>query len=134
METNFLFPSRDNTKLDYEVLSKVVQSGHSRIPVYKNVEVPDLTTIGKTRVIKKILGTMLVKNCVLLDPEDATPISSIPINTTFPSVPQVSACICTDAVDTTNRLSVPGRTTLKHAERFQGRVSRFPLSVMKPFQ
>lgn len=64
-----VFMLEDTTKLDYEVLSKVVQSGHSRIPVYHSVEVPDLTGVGKTRKIKKILGTMLVKNCVLLDPE-----------------------------------------------------------------
>lgn len=40
------------------------------------------------RTIKKILGCLLVKNCVLLDPEDATPILSIPMNASFPSVPQ----------------------------------------------
>jgi len=64
-----VFMLEDTTKLDYEVLSRVVQSGHSRIPVYHTVEIPDLTGVGKTRKIKKILGTMLVKNCVLLDPE-----------------------------------------------------------------
>ena len=83
-----VFMLEDTTKLDYEVLSRVVQSGHSRIPVYKNVEIPDITKIGKTKMIKKILGTMLVKNCVLLDPEDATPIMSIPMSTLLPTVPQ----------------------------------------------
>ncbi|KAL7414512.1 hypothetical protein BDY24DRAFT_26127 [Mrakia frigida] len=83
-----VFMLEDTTKLDYEVLSKVVQSGHSRIPVYHSVEVPDLTGVGKTRKIKKILGTMLVKNCVLLDPEDATPIMSIPMSTLLTTVPQ----------------------------------------------
>lgn len=61
----------DTAKLDYEVLVKVVQSGHSRVPVYKEVDVPDLLNAGKTRRIKKILGILLVKNCVLLDPEGA---------------------------------------------------------------
>ena len=78
----------DTTKLDYEVLSRVVQSGHSRIPVYKTVEIPDLGNLGKTKQIKKILGLMLVKNCVLLDPEDATPIMSIPMSTLLTTVPQ----------------------------------------------
>lgn len=57
------------------------------------VDIPDIDLtkptgagLTKTKAVKKVIGTMLVKSCVLLDPEDATPLTSIPINS-IPSVP-----------------------------------------------
>lgn len=117
-------------KLDYPTLEKVVRSGHSRIPIYQEVEVPvnqqksgsntprrklnnilspfsrkssvgpaaeepndtkdstgaDGDNAVKTIIRKKVIGTLLVKSCVLLDPEDAVPVSSMIINA-LPTVP-----------------------------------------------
>ncbi|KAI0338101.1 DUF21-domain-containing protein [Trametopsis cervina] len=98
-----------DAKLDYETLRKVCLTGHSRIPVYEMVEVPASTMVihgadgesstaangeessaggrhiasltqGKTVRVKKIVGILLVKQCVLLDPKDATPVRKIPLN------------------------------------------------------
>jgi metal transporter CNNM len=52
-----------DSRLDYETLAKVVRSGHSRVPVYEEVN----ETTGQ--ITKKIIGILLVKQCVLLDPE-----------------------------------------------------------------
>ncbi|WWC73902.1 uncharacterized protein I206_107874 [Kwoniella pini CBS 10737] len=90
IENVFMLPIE--AKLDYETLGHVVKSGHSRIPVYQMVEVPDINLAAptkgpaKTKMVKKVMGSLLVKSCVLLDPEDATPLASIPINA-IPSVP-----------------------------------------------
>ncbi|KAF9530096.1 hypothetical protein CPB83DRAFT_851556 [Crepidotus variabilis] len=78
-----------NAKLDYDLLKKICQTGHSRVPVYEEVEVPVRAVLGpeydekeKTRTlkVKKIIGIFLVKQCVLLDPKDATPLRKLPLN------------------------------------------------------
>ncbi|KZO98901.1 DUF21-domain-containing protein [Calocera viscosa TUFC12733] len=68
-----------DAKLDYETLARVVKSGHSRIPIFERTHEADQERI-------KCLGILLVKQCVLLDPEDATPVRSIPLNK-IPVVP-----------------------------------------------
>ncbi|CAD6909150.1 unnamed protein product [Tilletia controversa] len=119
-----------SAKLDYATLERVVRSGHSRIPIYQEYDVPVvshsgtatpskkpslLTTFARKASMgatnspklgptatddkstnpgpgtefvkrKKILGSLLVKSCVLLDPEDATPLSEMVINA-IPTVP-----------------------------------------------
>ena len=84
-----------DAKLDYETLRKICLTGHSRIPVYEEVEIPvprlvaqvniseaDLMDATGTRLsldgrqtrtqkVKKIIGILLVKQCVLLDPNGA---------------------------------------------------------------
>ena len=50
--------------LDYETLGRVLKAGHSRIPVYEEVVVN-----GKTK--KKVIGVLLTKQLILLDPEGA---------------------------------------------------------------
>lgn len=144
------------SKLGYETLQQIVSSGHSRIPVYQEIEIPvnrarggsgtltpnrgsgllnalsrkasntqtkassddqrtldgsvttdkellpvnadsQVTTVsasvatneksGTTTIKrKKIIGALLVKQCVLLDPEDETPVRDMVINA-LPTVP-----------------------------------------------
>ena len=129
-------------RLDYPTLERIVRSGHSRIPVYQDINAsvhasgawtpsasrkgtisrlgqsfglkppvshfePALTTESAElernpltddskalyseppvprKVHRKIVGALLVKQCVLLDPEDAVPVSEMLINA-LPTVP-----------------------------------------------
>ncbi|KAI0031092.1 hypothetical protein K488DRAFT_52853, partial [Vararia minispora EC-137] len=72
IERVFMLPA--DARLDYATLRRICLTAHSRIPVYEEVDSP-----GGSRV-KRILGILLVKQCVLLDPEDAIPVRKIPLN------------------------------------------------------
>ncbi|THG94927.1 hypothetical protein EW026_g6628 [Hermanssonia centrifuga] len=103
-----------DAKLDYETLRKICFTGHSRVPVYEEVDLPIETLMvqgaaglgpgqaidvpegsggdnstktsqprknpAPTQKVKRIIGILLVKQCVLLDPKDATPVRKIPLN------------------------------------------------------
>ncbi|OSX62805.1 hypothetical protein POSPLADRAFT_1180890 [Postia placenta MAD-698-R-SB12] len=93
-----------DSRLDFETLRKICRTGHSRIPVYEEVEIPapalvmgapvsndimnapiaevrkDGPTSSKMVKAKRIVGILLVKQCVLLDPKEATPVRKIPLN------------------------------------------------------
>ncbi|KZT63556.1 DUF21-domain-containing protein [Daedalea quercina L-15889] len=102
-----------DAKLDYETLRNICMTGHSRVPVYEEVDIPAPTAVAGTPVVreankssardpavaqtsaggassmapgaktikaKKVIGILLVKQCVLLDPADATPVRKIPLN------------------------------------------------------
>lgn len=70
-----------DSKLDYALLSEICKTGHSRVPVFEEVEVPvqmqngggvkggSLETGERMVKVQKIVGILLVKQCVLLDPE-----------------------------------------------------------------
>lgn len=70
-----------DSKLDYNLLKRICQTGHSRVPVYEEIEVPQRAVLGvedgklnddkesRTVKVKKIIGILLVKQCVLLDPK-----------------------------------------------------------------
>ncbi|GAA5945069.1 uncharacterized protein JCM15063_001649 [Sporobolomyces koalae] len=70
--------------LDYKTLGTILEAGHSRIPVYE--EIP-IESNGEKRTRKAILGVLLTKQLILLDPEDAVPLRDIPINP-LPNVPE----------------------------------------------
>ncbi|KAJ7039205.1 hypothetical protein C8F04DRAFT_1320470, partial [Mycena alexandri] len=75
-------------KLDYDLLKKIVATGHSRIPVYEEIDAPVAVRVVDRSVkpaaappkVKKILGILLVKQLVLLDPKDAVPLRTVPLN------------------------------------------------------
>lgn len=76
-----------DAKLDYETLRRICATGHSRVPVYEEIEVSTSTKTsgpavkvnlkrtnggmggGKTKKVQRIVGILLVKQCVLLDPQ-----------------------------------------------------------------
>ncbi|KAF5373860.1 hypothetical protein D9758_000697 [Tetrapyrgos nigripes] len=94
-----------DSKLDYDLMRKICMTGHSRVPVFEEIEIPvhpraAAASMGiaagpadnakgtpRTQKVKKIIGILLVKQCVLLDPKDATPLRKIPLNKVF-YVPQ----------------------------------------------
>lgn len=86
-----------DSRLDYETLKRICDTGHSRVPVYEEIEVPVMTKSqlaqeiqqgvapsgapssgtnappGPTQKVKKIVGILLVKQCILLDAKGKIP-------------------------------------------------------------
>jgi metal transporter CNNM len=48
-----------DARLDYETLQKVCVTGHSRVPVYEDIELP--APGRQSTKLKKIVGVLLVK-------------------------------------------------------------------------
>ncbi|GAB2219376.1 hypothetical protein Drorol1_Dr00007011 [Drosera rotundifolia] len=63
-----------NAKLDRETMNSILENGHSRVPVYY-----EETT--------NIIGVILVKNLLTIDPDDAVPVKSVTIRR-IPRVPE----------------------------------------------
>ncbi|KAJ3783690.1 hypothetical protein GGU10DRAFT_360165 [Lentinula aff. detonsa] len=83
-----------DSELDYNLIKKICMTGHSRVPVYEEIEVPvhgqgASNGRGRTQnqIVKRIIGILLVKQCVLLDPRKSVPLRQIPLNKVF-FVPQ----------------------------------------------
>ncbi|KAJ3220365.1 hypothetical protein HDU67_000032 [Dinochytrium kinnereticum] len=55
-----------SSKLDRPTMHHLLQAGHSRVPVFNQFR-------------DNIIGVVLVKQLVLLDPDDATPLADVPI-------------------------------------------------------
>ncbi|KAK4335092.1 hypothetical protein RTBOTA2_003860 [Rhodotorula toruloides] len=73
-------------KLDYETLGKILKSGHSRIPVYEEVPVEG-PLAGEKKTQRKIIGVLLTKQLILLDPEGASTLrSTLSVFTDFHSL------------------------------------------------
>ncbi|KAI9570083.1 hypothetical protein HD554DRAFT_2086717 [Boletus coccyginus] len=76
---NNVFMLSIDSKLDYDTMEQICLTGHSRVPVYEEVEVA-VESSGRLEKAKKIVGILLVKHCVMLDPKDAVPLRKIPLN------------------------------------------------------
>ncbi|RKP23355.1 hypothetical protein SYNPS1DRAFT_18737, partial [Syncephalis pseudoplumigaleata] len=63
-----------NTLLDRAAMRSIVEAGYSRVPVYEDS-------------IEHIVGVVLIKSLIMLDPDDATPVRDVKIN----HLPRVSA-------------------------------------------
>ncbi|KAJ3100150.1 hypothetical protein HDU96_010434 [Phlyctochytrium bullatum] len=55
-----------SAKLDRPTMHQLLQAGHSRVPVFNQYR-------------DNVIGVVLVKQLVLLDPDDATPLADVPI-------------------------------------------------------
>lgn len=54
-------------KLDYDTMRKICMTGHSRVPVYEEVEVA-VDSSSRLEKVKKIVGILLVKHVRCLVP------------------------------------------------------------------
>ncbi|KAJ3929834.1 MAG: hypothetical protein NXY57DRAFT_1090365 [Lentinula lateritia] len=91
---NNVFMLSIDSELDYDLLKKICMTGHSRVPVYEKFKIPLHGEGGskgrgreQTQVVRRIIGILLVKQCVLLDPRKSVPLRQIPLNKVF-FVPQ----------------------------------------------
>lgn len=76
---NDVFMLSIDSELDYDLLKKICMTGHSRVPVYEKFEIPLHGEGGskgrgraQTQVVRRIIGILLVKQCVLLDPRSSS--------------------------------------------------------------
>ncbi|GAW08526.1 DUF21-domain-containing protein [Lentinula edodes] len=83
-----------DAELNFDLLKKIVNTGHSRIPVYEELDIPvsvKIVEVGQSgpsiQKVQKIIGILLVKQCVLLNPNDAILIRDMQLNK-VPFIPQ----------------------------------------------
>ncbi|KAJ4498585.1 hypothetical protein C8R41DRAFT_817128, partial [Lentinula lateritia] len=83
-----------DAELNFDLLKKIINTGHSRIPVYEEVDIPvsvKTVEVGQSgpsiQKVQKIIGILLVKQCVLLNPNDAILIRDMQLNK-VPFIPQ----------------------------------------------
>jgi metal transporter CNNM len=62
-----VFAIDSNTMLNYESMNSIVEAGYSRVPVYEDS-------------IEHIVGVVLIKSLIMLDPNDSTPVRDLKIN------------------------------------------------------
>ncbi|OAV97672.1 hypothetical protein PTTG_06683 [Puccinia triticina 1-1 BBBD Race 1] len=70
---NNCFMLNIDTQLNYKTMSAILSSGHSRIPVYENIVTPSGTG-------RRIVGALLTKQLILIDPEDGLLLREFPLN------------------------------------------------------
>ncbi|KAH0835690.1 hypothetical protein J3R83DRAFT_9464 [Lanmaoa asiatica] len=70
---NDVFMLSIDSNLDYDMMKKICLTGHSRVPVYEEVELA-VDSSGRLEKVKKIIGILLVKHVY------AVPLRKIPLN------------------------------------------------------
>ncbi|KAJ2783776.1 hypothetical protein H4R18_001528 [Coemansia javaensis] len=75
-EMNNVYMIDLNARLDRELMAEMLRQGHSRVPVYDGAR-------------ENVVGVLLVKSLVLLDPDDRTPVRDVRIA----SVPLVTPAV-----------------------------------------
>ena len=78
IENVFMLPK--HARLDRATIGRIVESGHSRVPIYVEItEAPD-QGYSEKRLRKQVTGCLLAKNLLLVDPDDETPLQRISVN------------------------------------------------------
>ena len=145
-----------NSKLDFDTMKLIGDTGHSRVPVYEEVEVPvvvpptsaavrrpslsasgaatppkgavaagDAPLPDRMQKVKKIVGVLLVKQLLLLDPKDATPLKNIPLNP-IPCVPsnEPLLSILDKFQEGRSHMAIVGRFSVEKAKSVQQEVKK----------
>ena len=68
---NDVFMLSIDAKLDYDMMKKICLTGHSRVPVYEEVEIA-VDSSGRLEKVKKIVGILLVKHVCCRFPTSTT--------------------------------------------------------------
>ena len=68
---NDVFMLSIDAKLDYDMMKKICLTGHSRVPVYEEVEIA-VDSSGRLEKVKKIVGILLVKHVCYRFPTSTT--------------------------------------------------------------
>jgi metal transporter CNNM len=114
-----------DARLDYETLRKVSVTGHSRIPVYEEIELP--APDGQSAKLKKIVGVLLVKQvCFVFVPSMRVSITH-GFPSVFSSIP-VMQFLCAVSRYTEYRLSRRMSPSLVFLINFRKVVRTWPLS------
>ncbi|KAG2186983.1 hypothetical protein INT44_003211 [Umbelopsis vinacea] len=72
-----------NTTLDRKTMTRIMKSGHSRIPIFDGPADQPLDQ-------RNFLGVLLVKSLILLDPDDNTPLKDVKLTTMTQISPKMS--------------------------------------------
>lgn len=67
-----------DSKLDYDTVKEICLTGHSRVPVYEEVEVA-VNSSGRLEKVKKIIGILLVKHVCYRFPLIDNPSNLMPV-------------------------------------------------------
>ena len=68
---NNVFMLSIDSKLDFDTMKEICLTGHSRVPVYEDVEV-SVDSSGRLEKVKKIIGILLVKHVCYHFPASTT--------------------------------------------------------------